>query len=72
MTCPKNKPAPCPYYIGQGEKRIICKDQCFIQFVDNVQRNRYYRSRCIERRRKCNIFEAITERKRRGGAKHGL
>lgn len=73
MTCRKKKPAPCPYYIGQGEKRIICKDRCFAQFVSEIEKNRYYRSRCILRRRKCNIFEAITERERRKvGAKNEL
>lgn len=70
MVRRKKNPDPCPYYIGQGEKRINCKDGCFAHFVNEIEKNRFYRSRCVLRRRKCNIFEAITERDRRNGGRH--
>ena len=67
MSYPKKRQEPCPYYIGQGNKRIFCKDGCFAQFVNEIEKNRFYRSRCVQRRRRCNIYDAINERERKIG-----
>ena len=57
----------CPYYYGQAPKRILCKDRCFAQFSSEIEKNRFFRARCMRQQYRCNIHNAILERERNGG-----
>lgn len=67
MRAKTKKLMPCPYYTGQAQKRIICKDNCFAQFTSEIEKNRFFRARCMRQQHRCNIHNAILERERNGG-----
>lgn len=69
MRRKSKKLMPCPYYRGQAQKRIICKDRCFVQFLNEIEKNRFFRARCMRQQHRCNIHNAILERERQAGGK---
>lgn len=57
-----NNPKICPYCVDISPRRIYCEDGCFVQFMSETERIKFFRTRCKDKRHKCNVYRALVER----------